>query len=670
MSSPELEVLFLWHLHQPYYGHPQDGSDFHLPWTRLHAVKAYYDMARHLQERPGVQGTFNFSGSLLRQLQEISEGRRDRWWRWCEGSPDELDGPTRVALLQHFFSISHRRGVAPLPRFAELYELRARHGVHPCAEQFSPEDFLDLQVLFHLAWSGHFAAVDFPLIEDLRRKGSGFTLDDRRALLDTHVEITSRVLPLYRELAESGQIEISVSPMYHPIVPLVIDTDEARKPSPDRPTPPRYQAPDDATVHVVEALDLAESIFGHRPRGVWPSEGSVSPAARQVFADAGVDWIATDEEILRRSLTTPFDRDRHLWKPWRVDGGSPSIFFRDRWLSDQVGFVYSNNPAETAASDLISHLQGIRRSLSSPVGAVSIILDGENPWEHFEDSGFPFLSALYEGLEEAPGLRTTTFSKASPPPGELTDLASGSWILGNFQIWIGHPETNSGWELLRLATDALQDAARDGADDDALQRARALLHVAQGSDWFWWYGDDFSSEQDDDFDALFRSLLIGVFETLDMKAPPEFHQPIHHHVTPDEEEATVMAPAGRLDSSGSLDWDRAGQVRLGGGHGAMYETFRPLDEIHYGPSSDAFHLRLKPGPDFSENLRFRITFSHPDSEAQEVRELTDPSSLHTELPFEALGLSPSHPPAFRVEVLRNGLEVLHFPVRNPWFLPR
>ncbi len=692
MNDSHLEVLFLWHLHQPHYGMAGE-SEYLLPWTRLHAVKAYYDMARHLEECPQIRGTFNFSGSLLQQLIQLSDqGWRDRWWRWCQLRPEEIDLPTRRELVRHFFSISFERGVAPQPRYVELYGRREELGVDGCAQTFEAQDFLDLQVLFNLAWCGHFAESDFPLVARLRQKGQQFTVDERDALLELHLEIVAKILPLYRNLADRDQIEITVSPMYHPIMPLVIDTESAAVATPNRPRPTPYRAPEYAADQLREARDLAQSIFGRRPSGIWPSEGSVSPAAYELFAEAGVDWIATDEEILRRSLGRHhFDRDQCMWRPWTLgEGQGPKIFFRDRWLSDQVGFVYTSNPPKSAARDLLSHLQGIRRSLPDSRGCVAIILDGENPWEHYEDSGYPFLKALYEGLTESVGLETSVFSEATAEPGQLPHLHSGSWIMGNYQIWIGHEETNSAWEWVRRAHELIDTKSEAGFDEQRLQKAKENLRIAQGSDWFWWYGGDFSSEQDAEFDALFRSFIIEIWELLGEESPRELSTPLYeHHLTADEEEARVIGPSRQI--SPTIDgqrgddegWDGAGQITLSGAHGSMFEAFRPLQEILFGFSPNALCLRLYPGQDFGPDFHFRLKFSNSEMEKQihlELRPDTAPQqSNHAtiafdqlaelSLPLSALDAAPSQQLELTIEVYRADLLVHRFPLHHSFKLP-
>lgn len=683
-----LDVLFIWHLHQPYYRAPSH-DEFTLPWVRLHAVKAYYDMARLLEKRPQIRATFNFSGSLLRQLVELSDmGMRDRWWRWSKTEPDALSLGQKRAILRNFFSINHDRAIYPHPRYAEILNRRKELGIAGAAKEFSRQDFLDLQTFFNLVWCGFTAREDFPLIQDLLRKGRDFTVEDRDALLDLHLDITAKILPLYRDLAARGQIEISVTPMFHPILPLLIDTESAARATPDRPRPEPYRAPEDARWHIHEALELAKACFGTRPVGIWPSEGSVSPEAVELFAEAGIQWIGTDDEILRCSRGDAWQRSPDLFRPWTLEPfDSPRIFFRDHGLSDQIGFVYSNNPANEAADDLIQNLKNIRAGTDGDA-LVAIILDGENPWEYYEDDGRPFLTALYERLETTPELQTSLPSQLTHySPGKLTDLHSGSWIMGNFQIWIGHEETNAAWNWVRRAAAFLEERRQANPEEPGLHQAQEALHIAQGSDWFWWYGDDFSSEQDDQFDALFRALIAQVWSSFDETPPQELGHPIHAQgLTTVDQQARISLPRRYISPfiDGQIDdffgWLGAGQILIAGGQGAMYENFRPLEAAYFGFSRDEFFLRLDPGPDFTDQLTFQVHLSAQDS-PESLNFTLGPNDIQAPgaraafarigelaIPLDLLALEPGQNLSFWISVERSDLNLQRFPARDAFLV--
>ncbi len=603
-----IHLQFLWHLHQPYYGLPGRASNT-MPWVRLHSVKSYYDMGRMLERHPQVRGVLNFSGSLLRQLIEyVDDGKRDTWWTLTLKRPEELSQTERVFLVRHFFSIDWDTCIRRYPRYAELLEMRGSAGPDDAA-RFSDQDLRDLQVWFNLAWLGFSARDERPIAQELIAKGAGFTEAEKEALLEQHIEIMRLIAPMYRGLHRRGQIELSVTPMYHPILPLIIDTDAARRATPDRPRPPRTCSPDDAREHVRRALLVSRSYFDVDVDGMWPAEGSVSPEASGIFSEFALRWIASDEDVLHGSLGAGYQRQRDLMRPWSLGSEAPAIFFRDRQISDQIGFHYSKAEPHAGAQDLLRRVreQGQSSPLADPV--VSVILDGENPWEHYPDDGQAFLDELYRQIEQSSDIESTTpsrFLDAHPDVGRLEHLHSGSWILGNYQIWIGHEETNRAWEMLGHARAALTDAERAGdLPEDALATAYEALLMAQGSDWFWWYGDDFSSENDADFDRLFRDQLRVVYRSLRIDAPPELDTSIMSGAQADvifDPPRNLIRPQidGRTDFF--YEWSGAGVYRPGGGRGSMFDGSRYVREINIGFDLENLYVRVEPDKDLRARL--------------------------------------------------------------------
>lgn len=621
MTSKRL-VQFLWHLHQPYYSVPDRSSNL-LPWVRLHSVKAYYDMGRMLERFPQVSCVVNFSGSLIKQIHEyVEEGKRDTWWDLTLKPAAQLNAQDKRQVLKHFFSINWETCIRPLPRYWELLEKRGHNADEASTQDFTTEDWRDLQVLFNLAWFGFCAREEFPLLKELIEKGSNFSEGEKKALLSLQIETMGKILPMYRGLHESGQIEVSLTPMYHPIVPLVIDSDAAARATPDRPRPPRFHAPDDARYHVREALRAGREMMGIEVRGMWPSEGSVSPEAVALFAEEGLHWIASDEDVLHRSKKGHWSRDHDLYRAWRLRGqDKPFIFFRDHGLSDQIGFSYSKNAPEVAVNDLLSRIRHVPAPHQEQPPLVSIILDGENPWEHYPDDGNAFLNLLYKRLGEVEDIETTYPSRylASEThkshAGVLDRIHSGSWILGNYQIWIGHAETNLGWELLGRARQVLVEAtqARSASPKD-LERAWQALYIAEGSDWFWWYGDDFGSDHDADFDRLFRAQLRYIYHALEMETPHDVETPI---ISARTSQTSFTPPQGlispKIDGKSEYfyEWSGAGMYQNTGAHGAMFENTRFVDTLRLGFDLETLYVRVDPGPDFHDEradlqVRMRI----------------------------------------------------------------
>jgi alpha-amylase/alpha-mannosidase (GH57 family) len=533
-------VAILWHMHQPYYEDLVTREHI-LPWVRLHALKDYYGMVALLREFPDVHVTFNLVPSLLVQLEAFAEDRaRDPYLELSLKPAVALTGSDVAFILDNFFHAHRQRMIEAYPRYRELLEKRG--SAPPGAERpatiaarFSAEDLRDLQVWHKLAWFDPIYLATDERIRGLAAKDRGFTEDDKALLRRVEVELLNRVIPEYRDAIARGQIEVSTSPFYHPILPLLCDTDIYRRTHPASAMPKRrFQHPEDAAEQLERAAACHERLFGKRPVGLWPSEGSVSDAMVPLVAEAGFRWMATDEQILANSLGIRFARDAagNLDQPERLyaaygvkaGGAGVSCVFRDHGLSDLIGFAYSGWNAHAAATDFVTRLVDAGRRYRERTGGeeaiIPIILDGENAWEHFEGGGRPFLRALYGQLQAHPELTTVTMEQACKEPRhELRGIFPGSWIDSNFYIWIGHRDDQRGWDQLAEARQALEDAAE--VAPDALAAAREEMLIAEGSDWFWWYGDDHSSDHDREFDDLFRRHLRNVYRLLGKPVPDE-----------------------------------------------------------------------------------------------------------------------------------------------------
>jgi alpha-amylase/alpha-mannosidase (GH57 family) len=587
------KVAILWHMHQPFYEDLITGEHI-LPWVRLHALKDYYGMASVLREFPAVRVTFNLVPSLLVQLEAFAANRAcDHFLDLSLKPAADLTDADAAFIVRNFFHAQRQRLIDAHPRYAELL---ARRGValpapaeaRAIARRFSTDDLRDLQVWHKLAWIDPEYQEQDPRVRRLIAKDRNFSEEDKATLREVELELLARVIPTYRELAERGQVELSTSPFYHPILPLLCDTEIYRRTHPDSRMPrQRFVHPEDAAEQLARAVDYHERLFGHRPAGLWPSEGSVSDAIVPIVARAGFQWMATDELILARTLGTAFTRDAggHVEQPERlyapygisVDGARVACAFRDHVLSDRIGFVYAGWAAEAAADDLIARIveagrrYRARGGTSDPI--VPVILDGENAWEHFDGGGRPFLRAVYGRLAAHPELRTVTMSEACAEPlRDLTTIFPGSWIDANFYIWIGHPDDQRAWSQLADARQAL-DASAD-VDPAVLARAREEILVAEGSDWFWWYGDDHSSAHDAEFDDLFRRHLRNVYKLLQKPAPDElFISNISGSAPPDQTDpAGFVTPTLDGEETSYFEWLGAGALEVRDVSGAMHQA--------------------------------------------------------------------------------------------------
>lgn len=691
-----------------------------MPWVRLHATKAYYDMAYQLEKFPAIRATFNFTPSLLLQLQEIGTGTiRDLFLEYAQRPAADLTAEEKAFLIRHFFSANWATMVRPYPRY---HELLARRGLEVqgqdlqrIARQFSTQDFLDLQVWHNLAWFGYGTVHRYPRLTALRHKNRGFTEEDKHEVLALQRVAVQEIVPLYRQLMERGQIELTTTPFFHPILPLIIDTDINRRARPDLPLPARFRAPEDAEAQLQRAVEFHRETFGRPPTGLWPSEGSVCPEMLPIVHRVGLRWLATDEGILTRSLEMcdrPWHRHTALYQPYRAgeSGQDLTMVFRDRDISDAFGFVYHKTTPESAADDVIRRLRSIIHDAPQEQVVIAIILDGENPWEHYHDGGEQFLSLLYSAFTEhtlnqrdSVEVHASTVSDAIaavPPSQHLPSLHSGSWINSDYKIWIGHQEDNRGWDLLGHTRTRLTELTSNLPPD----RARAAwdeLYAAEGSDWFWWYGDDFDTDFKQEFDRLFRTHLRNVWTHMGLTPPEQFNQPIGTMGSfPDADRVTqplaLLAPTIDGLVTDFFEWRGAGSINTQPPLGAMWKADGLFRSIQFGWSLDQFSLRFDPdettharqhgirveialqGPRHTFRLMFSLTPSGPQQftlfqatgpdawqEIGPYHSISRKTILELALPWKDLRLEQGQEVRMWIVVLEHGLEATRYPRHRP-----
>jgi len=522
MTTP-LYLAFLWHLHQPEYRDLVAGRAF-LPWVRLHGASSLVHLVDVLADAPGARVTVNVVPSLTSQLEAWAAGGPVDGWAALATAP-RWSPPERAFVARHFFSTELAPAAARFPAFGPLIDRRG------AAAGWSDDDLRALAGLFTLSWTDPGRVAREPAVAHLAERGVPFGVDDLTALHAFQRRLAGDVLPGLRRLGASGQVELSTTPAYHPILPLVVDSDSAREATPDLSLPePALRLPEDARWHLSAAVRSHRETFGRAPAGVWPSEGAVSQAMLDVLPPE-TRWIATDQAILARSLPAASDRstpDSRLYRPHLVQAGGRdvAVFFRDRELSDRIGFAYRSISAEAAVRDLVEYAHTVRARLPDGPAVMTVALDGDNPWQGYGDFGDAFLRGLYRRLAEEPGLELTTFSAyldRHPPADRLARLAAGSWIHGDLTTWIGDPPQNRAWELLARARADLAVAEPDPA---AAPIAWASLHAAEGSDWFWWYGHRHHSNEDAEFDRTFRTHLANAYRARGADVPAPFAAPI------------------------------------------------------------------------------------------------------------------------------------------------
>jgi alpha-amylase/alpha-mannosidase (GH57 family) len=641
-------------MHQPFYKDLVNG-EYRLPWVRMHALKDYFGMVRLLDEFPGVHQTFNLVPCLIAQIQDYVAGSaRDPFLAVVSKPARELTEEERHFALQYLFQANPTWLIGRYPRYHELYERFRGAGENPAqaALFFNTQDFADLQVLSQLAWFDEFF-LERPEASLLVEKGHNYDRDDQRLMLELQREILAAVIPAYAAAAERGSVEISTSPYYHPILPLLCDTDIAVASTPGIQLPgSRFRHPEDAQEQLRRGLDFTQKVFGTRPRGVWPSEGSVSEEVLGIAASLGVEWMAGDEGLLARSLGRQFARDLSgrlspeaaelLYMPWvyEKDGTRISLLFRDHTLSDLIGFVYSGMPAQEAAQHFI---RSIKES-AQPVldkgrdALVPIILDGENAWEYYPRSGREFLRLVYHALESDPAIEAVTFSEAlqrHSQPARLNSLVPGSWINANFNVWIGAPEDNRSWDYLGAARAFYASAAGIAADDSRRLAYEEVL-ISEGSDWNWWYGPEHHSANDPDFDQLYRQHLSNVYVALGATPPAYLAQPIMGGVAEPSfaPQSSYIHPHISADFARYFDWVGAAMYTADRSGGTMHGRTFYLDAIYAGIDEDYLYGRLDFSGGIPEGTLELIVNSKATPPAQDT----------------GSGSPPAAPPPLRLEV--------------------
>ncbi len=532
-----LDVVFCWHMHQPQYRRSSDG-EYEQPWTYLHAIKDYTDMAWHLEQVPNARAVVNFTPVLLEQLddytQQFASGRFRDPLLCALADPASVASEHRSRLADALVRANEERMIRRYPAFAQLADAHRAVRDSGLTQHLTLGFVGDLAVWYHIAWLGESVVRESDVARRLIEKAENFDAADRRALLELMAGLVGGIVPRYRALAAGGQVELSTSPFAHPIVPLLIDFRCALERMPEAPLPQAAGYPGGAgraAAQTAAAVADHTRRFGSAPGGCWPSEGAVSDAAVDVIARAGFRWTASCESVLLPSLhaagSAP-DRAHAIYQPYAVGPHDRPVagFFRDVHLSDLIGFRYATWHADDAVANFVSELEAIAEATHDqerPV--VSIILDGENAWEHYPHNAYHFLSALYRALVAHPALRLTTFSDylaSAAAPERLEHLVAGSWVYGTFSTWIGDRDKNRAWDLLAHAKAAYDRALATGAlTGETRERAERQLAICEGSDWFWWFGDYNPAQTVSDFDRLFRTHLADLYRLCAAPVPEE-----------------------------------------------------------------------------------------------------------------------------------------------------
>ncbi|HUX77080.1 MAG TPA: glucodextranase DOMON-like domain-containing protein [Anaerolineae bacterium] len=637
--SPEdaIYLSIVWHQHQPlYYKDPETGV-YARPWVRVHGTKDYHDMAAMVEAYPDVHVTFNLTPSLIKQLEDFVAGAKDQYWMLAEKPAAELTDEEKLYILRHFFDANWDNQIGVFPRYRALLDKRgtdaSADGLAAALERFTERDLRNLQVWFNLAWFDPDFLAQEPL-KGLVEKGEGFTEEDKRVVFDKTRRILAEILPVHARLQQAGQIEVTMTPYAHPILPLLYATDLAKVGAPDATLPERFSFPQDGIAQVERGVARYREIFGQDPRGMWPAEGAVAQEIVKMVSDAGLLWMASGEQVLARSLgIDAFTRDSQetvqeadlLYRPYYVryrDERPVAIVFRDLVISDKIGFTYSGMPGKAAARDLLERVHAIHAQLREEGATgphlVSVILDGENAWQYYENDGKEFLHEMYRLLSEDETIQTVTPSEylaLYPEQREIENLWAGCWFSPDFATWIGEDEENLGWEYLRRTRKMLDGYVRGekAATEEQVTAALGPMYAAEGSDWFWWYGADQDSGDDPAFDLMYRQTLMDVYRAVGEEPPAWLSVPIIPRASPPPAREVQGLFTPTVDGvAGEEEWAAAGFYRERGG--AMVRAEDVVDALYYGYDQEHLYVQLegvRPWVELGEELEIFLYLGTP-----------------------------------------------------------
>ncbi len=555
-------------MHQPWYRQGLNGS-YHLPWVYLHAIKDYADMAWHLERNPNMRCVVNFAPVLLEQLDDYAQSLQlllehgapspEPLLNYLSGvSPIPDDIEPRKHLLLACRRANESTMILPYPEFSALLSASDavvdRHGDAGLGD-LSQQHFLDLLTWYHLSWCGA-SLREQSVIKTMIESNQSFGAEQRGQLIKLFAETLASIIPRYRALAERNQVELSISPYSHPIIPLLNSFENlaCSQPNALRPQAASYPGGEErARWHIEKAIDVFQHYFGFEPKGIWLSEGAVSDDAISLIEQEGFSWTASGEGVWRNSCEkngkdqSLIDNKKLLFKTFQLGDHAPSLFFRDDGLSDLIGFEYSKRDPHQAADEFCRHLEGIHDFLGDEADehVVSIILDGENAWEYFSDNANAFLNSLYSRLAAHPKLRLRTFAECSDelPAERLPALCAGSWVYGNFSTWVGDPAKNRAWDLLTEAKHAYDAYVETTPDPEQIVDLTRQLAMCEASDWFWWFSDANPGDSVRDFDQLFREQLRVLYQLMDRSPPDTLDHSINH---PSEPTGSLVENSGTM----------------------------------------------------------------------------------------------------------------------------
>ncbi|MBQ8167801.1 hypothetical protein IJZ97_00070 [bacterium] len=601
-QTKKLSIAFYWHMHQPVYQLTPDG-DFLMPWVRLHAVKDYLDMVEILAKFKNLKLNFNLVPVLLDSIIDYAEnGMHDIHSRLTVSPMNMLSDDAKLFIINNFFDANYQSMIFPYEEYNRLYH-KIQSNPEAGINIFTNQEYSDLMALFNLAWIDPTHKSKYPELKKLYKKGKNYTDEDRITIIEIQRDIMRQIIPTYKKFLEKGRIEITTSPYYHPILPILLESKSIKKTTDG--FPQNLKTYLDGKLQTKFALDRIEEIFGKRPRGIWPSEHCVGPKTLYMISSLGVDWTISDEGILSNSINFEFIRDfkGHLEDPYhlvksynyKTKANDIKIIFRDATLPNLISFEYPNHNPIAAANDLYDRIKVIQNKLlSSPdkKHLLTIAMDGENCWENYMEDGLSFLKTLYTLIEEDESLETVLISDYMDSENHhknLSKISSGSWINRNFKLWIDEPMKNLAWSYLKQVRHDFSMFVKKNPLNPHIEYAKRELFICEGSDWFWWYGEPNDSGRDNIFDYIFREHLKNIYLYLGLKVPDYLDEPLTAILTkPSRYPKGEFTPA--LGTKEDDAWLNAGCIDIP--DGPVLRESKLFNRICYGYDKDNFYLRF------------------------------------------------------------------------------
>ena len=624
----ELSVAFVWHFHQPNYQTQPNGIRL-MPWARLHAIKDYLDMVLILDKFPKIKLNFSIVPALIDAIEDYAHNDgHDIHSKLTVTPVEELTDDDKLYILNYFFDANYETLISKNKRYNELYLKRYSNsevGIH----DFSLQDYADIMMLFNLVWFDPIWKDVYPELSKFEKKGKNYSLEDRQELIELNRTIIKQIIPTFKKYQDAGKIEILTSAYNHPIVPILINPNDLKTPSLKHSMPDCKVA---LMVDVKEQINLAiekiASTFGKKPNGFWPSEHCISQKTLDVVANLGFKWAITDESVLANSLKKEFVRDfrgcyedpydvcsLYLYKTKREK--EINLVFRDSVIPNMITFEYPHHDNVLCANDLFDRIKTVHDKLKNSPDKkhlFTIAMDGENSWDSYEKDGSVFLERLYSLINDDKAIKTVLISDYVEENKQteklLKRVKSGSWVNQEFQLWIAEPTKNLAWQYLVQARNDLKEAEKAGRlSKEKIKAAKYEIYIAEGSDWFWWYGEPNNSGQDHIFDFLFREHLKNVYEILEKPVPSYLEMPLISFMgKPLKNPKRLIKPLINGYSKGNDEWLSAGCIDIP--DGPIIQQNKVFDRIYFGSDENNLYLRFDVNKYLLDsNDRFKEYFS-------------------------------------------------------------